>query len=77
MLLHKLREIENGIRDEGASNTKELIAALTLKDLLLQIDYNSEHISDFSLNRMTDLLNDLKGDDLSDVEASLVKQLLD
>ncbi|WP_067145267.1 hypothetical protein [Pseudotamlana agarivorans] len=75
MLLHKLKEIEIAIDDRKNSSLEQIQTASTLKDLLLQIDYKSEHITDLSLDRTLDLLIHLKGDDLSLEEENLVRTI--
>ncbi|OBQ56949.1 hypothetical protein JJL45_02480 [Tamlana sp. s12] len=75
MLLHKLKEIETAIDDSKNSSLEQIQTASALKDLLLQIDYKSEHITDLSLDRTLDLLIHLKGDDLSLEEENLVRTI--
>ncbi|MDO6761130.1 hypothetical protein Q4566_13040 [Tamlana sp. 2_MG-2023] len=76
IILSKIKEIENTIARDGNCNVEQLKAASSVKNLLLQIDYKSEHISDFSLNKMVNLLNFIKDDALSAEEEALVKEIL-
>ncbi|MBU2950425.1 hypothetical protein KO493_06935 [Tamlana agarivorans] len=77
MILSKIKEIENSISRDGGANSEELNAASSVKNLLLQIDYKSEHISDFSLSKIVNLLNFIKEDNLSVAEEAVVKQILE
>lgn len=75
MLLHQLKEIEIALERRGDSDLEQLKTASALKNLLLQIDYKTEHISDLSLDRIIALLTHLKGESLSAEEKTLVETI--
>ncbi|WP_194766258.1 hypothetical protein [Tamlana sp. I1] len=76
MLLYKLTELESVIQNSERPNFDELNTAVTLKNLLLQIDFKAEHISEFSFEKMVNLLSHIKGESLSTEEAGLIKVIL-
>lgn len=76
MLLYKLTEIESTLSHSEFPDLDQIKTVLSLKRLLLQIDFRAEQISDFSFATIVTLLNHLKGESLSPEEEVLIKNIL-
>jgi len=75
LLLYKLKELECLLEREGLES-EQLVTVRKLKALLLQVDFKTEVLADERLEHLQKVLRELKGQELSDREASLLIEIL-
>ena len=75
MLLYRLKEIECLLRDSSQENGR-FKAVSSLKNLLLEVDFKTEVIPDYSFEKLSILLIDLKESELTNDEELVLKEII-
>ena len=75
MVLYKLKEIECSL-EQSSQNSERLKAVSTLKNLLLEVDFKTEVIPDHSFDKLSNLLIELKGNELTNNEQLVLKEII-
>ncbi len=76
MILDKLTSIELEVKSNIYKEQNKLVAIKTLQDLLDQIDFNAEIIPMENIEKLSRLLNSLKGRALNEEERELLSRLI-
>ena len=77
MILDKLTSIELEVKSNIYKEQNKLVAIKTLQDLLDQIDFNSEIVPMENIEKLSRLLNSLKGRALNEEERELLSRLIE
>ena len=77
MILDKLTSIELEVKSNIYKEQNKLVAIKTLQDLLDQIDFNSEIVPMENIEKLSRLLNSLKGRALNEEERELLSVLIE
>jgi len=77
MILDKLTSIELEVKSNIYKEQNKLVAVKTIQDLLDQIDFNAEIVPMEDLDKLSMLLDSLKGRALSEEESELLKRLVE
>lgn len=75
MLKSKLYELELDLKYRIFQDQKKLSAVKSIKELLHQIDFSAEKVL-FDKEKLTSLLLELKGEDLTEDEKVIVNELV-
>ena len=75
MLLYKLKEMEC-LLEKSSQNSERFKTVSTLKNLLLKVDFKTEVIPDYSLDKLSNLLIELKGNKLTNEEKIVLKEII-
>jgi hypothetical protein len=77
MILNKLTSIELEVKSSIYKEQNKLVAIKTLQDLLDQIDFNAEIVPMENIEKLSRLLNSLKGRALNEEERELLIRLIE
>ena len=77
MILNKLTSIELEVKSSIYKEQNKLVAIKTLQDLLDQIDFNAEIVPMENIEKLSTLLNSLKGRALDEEERELLIRLIE
>ena len=77
MIYQKIFTTEERIKSDLKSVIRKLVALNSIKKTLSQIDFNAETVSVNDPERLKAMITDLKGEDLSDYEKSVVDEIMD
>ena len=77
MILVKLTSIELEVKSSIYKEQNKLVAIKTLQDLLAQIDFNAEIVPMENIEKLSRLLNSLKGRALNEEERELLVRLIE
>jgi len=77
MIYQKIFTTEERIKSDLKSVIRRLVALNSIKKTLSQIDFNAETVSVNDPERLKAMITDLKGEDLSDYEKSVVDEIMD
>ena len=75
MLLYKLKDIECHL-EKSSQNSERFETVSILKNLLLKVDYKTEIIPDYSFDKLSNLLIELKGKELTRDEKLVLKEIV-
>lgn len=76
MITQILTEIESDVKFKIFTEQKRLKAVKTIKNLLFQIDFNAEIIPLEDEKKLSQLMFELKGQDLNEDEFRVIKDLI-
>lgn len=76
MITQILSEIESDVKYKILTEQKKLKAVKTIKDLLIQIDFKAEIIPLEDVTKLSQLMFELKGQDLNEDEFRVIKDLI-
>jgi hypothetical protein len=77
MIYQKIFTTEERIKSDLKSVIRRLVALNSIKKTLSQIDFNAETVSVTDPEKFKAIISDLKGEDLSDYEKSVVDEIMD
>ena len=77
MILDKLTSIELEVKSNIYNEQNKLVAIKTLQVLLDQIDFNAEIVPTENIEKLSRLLNSLKGRALNEEERELLSRLIE
>jgi hypothetical protein len=77
MIYEKIFITEQKIKSDLKSVIRRLIALNSIKKTLSQIDFSAETVSVNDPEKLQTLITDLKGEDLSDYEKSVLNEILE
>lgn len=77
MILDKLTSIELEVKTNIYNEQNKLVAIKTIQDLLHQIDFNAEIVPMKNIEKLSRLLNSLKGRTLNEEERELLSRLIE
>ena len=77
MILDKLTSIELEVKTNIYNEQNKLVAIKTIQDLLHQIDFNAEIVPMKNIEKLSRLLNSLKGRTLKEEERELLSRLIE
>ena len=77
MILDKLTSIELEVKSSIYRKQSKLVAIKTLQDLLDQIDFSAEVVPMENIEKLSRLLNSLKGRALNEEERELLIRLIE
>jgi hypothetical protein len=75
MIYQKIFTTEERIKSDLKSVIRRLVALNSIKKTLSQIDFSAETVSVNDPERLKAMITDLKGEDLSDYEKSVVDEI--
>ena len=76
MIIEKLSKIELASKYKINSEYRKLETVRNFRELLHEIDFSSEIVPVEDIEKLTDLLTLLKGNELNKCEVSLIKELI-
>ena len=77
MILDKLTSIELEVKSSIYKEQNKLVAIKTLQDLLDQIDFKVEIVPMENIEKLSRLLNSLKGSTLNENECEVIRSLIE
>ncbi|WP_435416251.1 hypothetical protein [Polaribacter aestuariivivens] len=76
MFLYKLKEIENSLEEKIASEKSLLEAVISLKNILLKINFEVEDIPEYSFDKILKLLEVVKKSPLTKNEKIILRKII-
>ncbi|TMM29391.1 hypothetical protein FDT66_09705 [Polaribacter aestuariivivens] len=76
MFLYKLKEIENSLEEKIASEKSLLDAVISLKNILLKINFEVEDIPEYSFDKILKLLEVVKKSPLTKNEQIILRKII-
>tara|TARA_R100001369_G_scaffold49155_1_gene75711 strand:+ start:134 stop:370 length:237 start_codon:yes stop_codon:yes gene_type:complete len=76
MLLYKIKELECSLEKDKMKNESKLIIVSSLKNTLLNIDFRTEVIPDYSYDKIIQILEDIKGRVMSYEEKKIIQDVI-
>jgi len=76
MLLYKIKELECSLEKDEMKNESKLIIVSSLKNILLNIDFRTEVIPEYSYDKIIQVLEDINGKVLSFEEKKVIQDVI-
>ena len=76
MLLYKIKELECSLEKGKMKNESMLNIVSSLKNMLLNIDFRTEVIPDYSYDKIIEVLEDINGKVLSYEEKKIIQDVI-
>lgn len=76
MLLYKIKELECSLEKGELKNEHKLNIVSSLKKTLLKIDFRTEHIPEYSYDKIIQVLEDINGNTLSFEEKKIIQDVI-
>ncbi len=76
MLLYKIRELECSLEKDKIKNESKLNIVSSLKNTLLNIDFRTEVIPEYSYDKIIQVLEDINGEVLSYEEKKILQDVM-
>ena len=76
MLLYKIRELECSLEKDKIKNESKLNIVSSLKNTLLNIDFRTEVIPEYSYDKIIQVLEDINGEVLSYEEKKTLQDVM-
>ncbi len=76
MLLYKIKELECALEKDKTKNESKLSIVSSLKNTLLNIDFKTENIPEYSYGKIIQILEDINGTVLSFEEKKIIQDII-
>ncbi len=76
MLLYRIKELECSLEKDELKNESKLNIVSSLKNTLLNIDFRTEVIPDYSYDKIIEVLEDINGKVLSSEEKEIIQDVI-
>ena len=76
MLLYKIKELECALEKDELKNESKLNIVSSLKNTLLNIDFRTEVIPEYSYDKIIQVLEDINGKVLSFEEKKIIQDVI-
>ncbi len=76
MLLYKIKELECSLEKDEIRNEFKLHIVSSLKNTLLNIDFRTEDIPEYSYDKIIQVLEDINGKALSFEEKKIIQDVI-
>ncbi len=76
MLLYKIKELECSLEKGEIKNESMLNIVSSLKNMLLNIDFKTEVIPEYSYDKIIQILEDINGEKLSFEEKKIIQNVI-